>query len=277
MIEFVQALESEMAAQLQTIAETSKNCYEKANRSWLVVVDIFQRLKVRVLNHQFPSEEEEIKFFKQIMPGFLKEAIYYYTIFQVEANRPVACPEALRRYFQNELEYICHWFRKEQAFYNYYRSGNNGNDRKYYLRSAFQIPCELIGNTEVDLRTCTPYSHKVAMIMALKQVHSYLLQSLNEIDTPPAAVKTRHKWTDSKVALIELAYSIYARGALSNGNAELKDIVDALQQAFNIDVGNYYTVFQQNIRIRKKNRTAYLDQLRDYLVRHMDELDEHPR
>ena len=80
------------------------------------------------------------------------------------------------------------------------------------------------------------------------------------------------QWTDSKVALVEFIYAIYAGKCFNNGNTSLKDIAFCCEVLFNIEVGDFYRIFLE-IRNRKKNRTQFLDKLKDKIQKMMDELD----
>ncbi|WP_057940545.1 RteC domain-containing protein [Algoriphagus resistens] len=81
-----------------------------------------------------------------------------------------------------------------------------------------------------------------------------------------------HEWTDSKSALIELAYALHSRGAVNHGKSDVKAIITLMETLFNIQVGNFYRTFQ-SMRGRKKNRTIFLDSLKESLVKRMDETD----
>ncbi len=80
-------------------------------------------------------------------------------------------------------------------------------------------------------------------------------------------------WTESKVSIIELMYSLQARGVFNNGTADLKEVAAFFEDTFGIDLGQYHRTFLE-IRIRKTGRTKFLDSLRDSLTRRMDEADD---
>jgi hypothetical protein len=81
------------------------------------------------------------------------------------------------------------------------------------------------------------------------------------------------KWTAPKAALIEIIYSLQSYGAFNNGSADVKEVATYLQEVFHVELGNYYNSFQE-IRLRKKSRTVFLDQLTEKLLQRMDEADE---
>jgi hypothetical protein len=235
-------------------------------------------LKTFILEYTFTDQAEEIKFFKELKPKFLRELIYYSELFELEANRPVGDADVQAGYYKHVMERVRLFFERNSQLYNYYRSGKTNFDEQFFKRGANTQPLDM------DPRFCTMHSSKLAKIQAFEQLNSYLLTALNalrhngpDVIINQAGYKPKSSWSDTRVALIELAYAIYAKGSVSHGNAEIKDIVSALEQAFNIDLGNFYVVFQQNIRLRKKNRTVYLDESKDYLIRYMDDQDEFPK
>jgi hypothetical protein len=80
-------------------------------------------------------------------------------------------------------------------------------------------------------------------------------------------------WTGSKVALIELIYALYHQSVFDNGNADIKTIAQAFEITFNIDLGDFYHTFME-LKSRKVNQTKFLDNLRETLIRKMDEQEE---
>jgi hypothetical protein len=81
------------------------------------------------------------------------------------------------------------------------------------------------------------------------------------------------KWTGSKVALIELIYTLHIEGVFNNGDSGLKEVTRFFEKAFNIDLGQFNRVFLE-IRNRKSERTTFLNTLKNQLIIRMDEADE---
>ena len=81
------------------------------------------------------------------------------------------------------------------------------------------------------------------------------------------------KWTASKTALTELIYALYSQSVFNNGNTDIKLIAKAFEDAFNIELGDFYHTFME-LKARKMNRTKFLDNLCEALIKKMDEQDE---
>ena len=81
-----------------------------------------------------------------------------------------------------------------------------------------------------------------------------------------------HHWTDRKAAAVELIYGIWAMGSVDNGRVSIVELVMLFEQMFHIDLGDVYHTFI-SMRNRKNSRTAYLDQMKERLLKQMDETD----
>lgn len=71
------------------------------------------------------------------------------------------------------------------------------------------------------------------------------------------------KWTDKKVALIELIYAI--AGSIENGQAGINRIVKCFEYFLQIDLGNHYNIFDE-ICIRKVKPARYIESLANRLM-----------
>jgi hypothetical protein len=269
-----------MSEALNQIAIETDNMLLRAEQSYHVVQAALRDVKLFVTDYSFADEAEEINFFKEIKPMFLKELIFYYELFFFEASRPVGNKDVLVAYYNKVMERIRMFFERNQELYTYYRTGKTCFDELYFLSGA-DTPLLLPDySLDMDPKFSTVQSFKLSKIMAFELFFDYLqaglmgLNSLQPAADPLAAKSVVNIWTDTKATLIELAYAIVAKGSVDHGNAKINQVVGTLEKAFHIDLGNYYGVFTQNIRLRKKNRTVYLDQLREFLERWMEGLDE---
>jgi hypothetical protein len=71
------------------------------------------------------------------------------------------------------------------------------------------------------------------------------------------------KWTDKKVALVELIHAI--AGSIDNGQAGINRIVKCFEYFFQVDLGNHYNIFDE-ICIRKIKPARYIDSLVNKLL-----------
>ncbi|MDH6310062.1 hypothetical protein M2451_002952 [Dysgonomonas sp. PFB1-18] len=80
------------------------------------------------------------------------------------------------------------------------------------------------------------------------------------------------KWTGKVVDLVELSYSLVESGCVNNGNINIKDFTYLLSTFFNFEIKDCFNVYRE-IRKRKFNRTAFLDELKISLLARMDNAD----
>lgn len=281
MEEFVNHEHALLNETLDEIALTSETPLQRAERSYIAVQQSLQKIKEFINQYTFYDQDEEILFFKKLKPQFLKKLIYYWKLFYMEAEKPQRDKEELMAWYKQKIELINQFFQASHGFYIYCRLSRSDKDACYFTREAdgYEILPEY--SLEIDKQFCTVHSLKLAKLQAYEMLNEYLLSEVYVLQNPssssdPLAIlnKPDTTWTDSKVDLIELGYAIQSRGSVNHGKADVKLIMSALEYAFNINTGNYYAVFQQNIRIRKKSRTVYIDKLKDALDGRMDDTDE---
>ena len=224
------------------------------------------------------DSKEEIEFFKEMKPKFYSQFIYYVKVFHIEINRPAASDKVQIAYLESHLNRIKHFFDNNLDFYQYYRSGATHFDEVYFIRGQEDVrllPDDL--TLSIDHSFSTTQSYKVSKLFAYELLRIYLNTAISSIqltDPPePKTIEKKLQWTGAKVSLIELIYSLQTAGVINNGTADIKLLTNFFERTFQVDLGNVYNVFQE-MRIRKKNRTSFLDQLKERLIQRMDEADE---
>lgn len=86
-----------------------------------------------------------------------------------------------------------------------------------------------------------------------------------------AVREKEHRWTDTKIAAIQLVYGIYATGSVDEGNAEIGELAALFEKFFHVELGNVYHAFG---RLRgQQNPTAFLDEMKEKLLKKMRDMD----
>ncbi len=239
-------------------------------------------LKKHVSNYVFYSAEEEIYFFKEVKPAFYSHLIYNLKLFNLEAGRPTGNSKLWEPSLNRVLERLQYFFDNNLEFYQYYRSGDTYLDAKYFKRESEESYLKLDDYYfSYDSSFCTSHDLKVAKILANEKLYLYVSKCISQLslevkETPDSSSATTLNWTATKAGLIELLYALQSVGAFNNGASDLKKLAHFFEQTFHIELGNYYNVFGE-MRLRKKNRTTFLDQLKERLTKRMDEADENMR
>lgn len=246
----------------------------------LKMIDIIQKyidqLRERVIVYEFDSQEEEIIFFKELKPQVLSKQLYFNKIYCIESKFPTGSNEAAKRYLNDQLHSLEYYFNRHLDFHQYYRSGSTVYDKYYFVRGNVDPKlCNDSSRFNSDLKFSTVYDFKVAKIIANEMLRIYLNRRLKMIEDPALFTETkkgRRTWTGQKNALIELGYALYVSGDIDHGNIDVKEIMDTLGEAFNVDLGEYYRTYIA-LRSRKKDQTAFLNTLIEKLKKKMDEDD----
>jgi hypothetical protein len=275
MLDFARALHDELLQILEELDSHRDPLDFSPDHRLQAVQSAIDQIKEKLKSHQFSDESEEIQFFKSVLPLFLSLFIYYREKFELESIQLIGTLQSRHEYIEVQSRRIEDFFRQHAEFFRYYRSGKTNLDRHYFLRSSSinQDNTELLGFV-MDASFCTIYSVKIATILAFtrleQDLHPVTKTVCNESENPRTN-PNKLEWTDTKVGLIELIYSLKEQGAFNNGKADLKTIVQYFERIFSIHLGNSSSAFQE-ILSRKTGSTNYIDKLRDKLRQRIDEI-----
>ncbi|AWW29428.1 hypothetical protein DN752_04310 [Echinicola strongylocentroti] len=236
---------------------------------------ILEELNVFVCGYQFESTAEEIHFFKRIKPQFQSESIYYAELFILESNRPLTGKQTQKDYFLEEQRSLKGYMDRHRALHNYMLLDQRHFDAQYFLRRARSDVSMPHGyHSTIDNRCCTVHSIQVSTLQAVLRINAYIQEMLQELDgiKPPEQSPSKLKWTAQKVQLVELIYALKVCNVFNNGEIGIKELARNLEQLLGTKIGDIYRIFQE-IRIRKKGRTVFLDSLREKLEGYMEEGD----
>ena len=237
-----------------------------------------------VIMNGFENQQDEIEFFKKVKPKVYSQLIYHNQIFKIESKRPNSSDKVQRKFLVGELDKIQFFLNDNLEFYQYHRCNSNFLDDHYFMRGKGDIRLRL-GSLDflTDSLFCTNHDQTVACIKAYDILTIYLKQELEKLNSRYGRNELKNKedylnesklnWTESKVALIELIYAIHSTGAVNKGVTDIKLLSDVFEQIFHIDLGDRYRAFIE-IRARKKERTKFIDYLKESLIHRMDETDQ---
>lgn len=260
------------------ISSQSKRLIDEAYEMTIYLQDLLFSIKKFIVEEGFKDEKEEIHFFRTIKPQVLGKLIYYNKIYRIETTCPVNNGKMGISYFSIQLanlkrEYIEHVCNSD--FYRYYRSGRTDRDETYFKRGQINYHDGLNSIVfEIDPSFSTFYDYKVARIISNELLYTYLLTKISPDENPDSILQNSESskdvfWTDSKNALIELVYALYASGAISHGKIGIRKISLMFQIIFRIPLGDLHHAFHR-MKTRAGSRTAFLDQLKTSLEEYMD-------
>lgn len=272
---------SKINAEVETCCVDGDLSSDKALYMINFIRPLFEELRAFTHQYVFHNENEEICFFKETKPTIMSKLIYFNDIYTLELRKPSGSKEVVKAYYQKRLGAITEFCNANLDFYQYYRSKATHLDKYYFLRGYENYKlCHNCGMFDKDPMFSTCCDHKVAKMLAYDMLEIYLQQRLQEVERQEVIEISRaslpdnpFRWTGTKIAAIELGYAIYAAGVLNDGNADIKEIMTYIEASFKIDLGDYYRTYLA-IRERKKDKTSFLTNLINKLLRKMDEDDK---
>lgn len=267
---YIQIIQKETEQTIRRLETSEEPIMSKSLAVSLYLESVFEKLKQAVSCYTFPTEQEEITFFKEIKPRIFCKLIYYRKIYNIEMNRPVSGPNSIRSYLNRELEHIHDYNCKRLDFYRYYRSGASHLDRVYFLRNASHDVGQYFDSFyfERDPLFSTSGDFRVAKILAGDMLSRYLIHEMDELDKQPheTYVDVRLVWADSKTDLCELIFALNAKRAF--GDIPLTQLANQIQKVFHIEVNSNLSRTFSDLSLRN-NPTPYLDSLTDSLLEKM--------
>jgi hypothetical protein len=260
-----------MCEDLNSVIEKDHPTIEMAKLCMLIIKKYLNDLRDHIIEHRFESPDAEIYFFKWSKPRFYSRMIYYSQLYKIELNKPPGNEDVSKKYLQGEMKKIIRFFNNNREFYHYWRSGANHLDHIYFLRkNKDKSSMEEAFFIERDEQFSTIYDYKVARIEADKMLSDYLNGAPQNQNKISEITRSKLIWTAQKAGLVELLYALHASAVFEN--SQIKAIATYFSDVFDVNLGNIYKTYEE-IRLRKKNRTAFLDSLRRNLMRKMEEDD----
>ena len=271
---FTEKLHEELLVKLE---ELDKN-YDPHNlldpRLRIVMTGIDQ-IKEKLIGYRFDSDEEEIHYFKSVLPKTMALYIYYFE--KVQWDRIVRLDSPEQRYiFHDHIYSVAEDFRSEYAaLYEYYRDGKTDLDDLYFLRSSplNKQTTYALGRI-IDPSSPPYYSILLAILIAYTMLEFEVKISIPEIKDSPLSDKSPKEklwWTGKQSEIIELGYGLKEMGSFNNGKASLKEIFEYLGDVFHVETGNTSRLFQDIIG-RKSGYTTFLDQMKEKLLRRIQDM-----
>lgn len=176
----------------------------------------------------------------------------------------------MKDYIASHLSDLKRFFDHNQSFYLYYRANSCHLDSLYFTRGGFDVHADL-DDFQGDELFSTSHDYKLSKIMANEKLQEFLSLQIKYANRElPQVLETPLVWTSNQTDLVELIYALVESGSFNNGNVEIKYLMDYFQRMFQVDLNHYYRKYT-DITNRKKERTVFLDRLKNVLIRRMEE------
>jgi hypothetical protein len=225
-------------------------------------------MRMLVRKEGFSSEEEEIHFFKEIKPKVFALLAFHIQVLDIETKGSVSTSAEIDSFLNEKLRELQTVLKDNTQFIRYYKSGATHMDKIYFTRNTPYKQVIIVNNCSItDPEFSTSYCQVVAHVLTFNMVSAHVERKRNIDMRLPSPSSLR--WTENKVALVELIYALQTSGAISDGTADAKEICRQFETIFNINAGDIYRTFL-SIKLRKTDRTRFLDKLSHNLIQRME-------
>lgn len=262
--------------QIDTINSETSDILDATNKTIILCRNLLLEFKTCFKERTCDSISEEIVFFKEVKQFPLWNLVYHFELKSFEIHFPKGSKRIQRKYIQKKLSKLNRFFATNLDFVQYIEQGQTYLDDRYFTRKYFND--FNITHSKYYFRDpsfSSSHDLLLAKLLANIRLIEYLEKRFKNIDDSSCGIKALGNlvWTASGTDLTELGYSLKRSGAINQGNVSIKEIINGLEQLFNFDSGDPYKNFSE-IRIRKKSRTKFLDELTLGLLSKMDTEDQ---
>jgi hypothetical protein len=236
---------------------------------------ILHRLKAIVANEQFPSPDEEIRFFKSIKPSVLSQLMLHQDLYHLELRRPLGGIDIEQPFIKKEILAINGYNHAHFDLYQYFRTGATHFDQRYFVRGQILEPnTPFLPITEIDNTFSTAYDILFSRFIA----NDLLIHYLERLLSPANAEHTSNTqdsgpgltWVGPVVGLWEIIIAAHASGAF--GTTTLNKVAIGISRMLHVKAPNISKI-KEDISLRK-NPSIYLDQYRAALLSLVDQVNE---
>lgn len=267
-------LHDELELEINKVYKEDNDVVKLAEKSLILIDNAVRKVKGMISSHHFDTIAQEIHFFKKIKPQFISKFIYHSTILDIESHKPNAGIKIIKEYYEAEQEKLKNFYTEQSEFYSYYRRDATYLDHKIFVRNSYDLKMKLsFGFYNFDTSFTTSHDHLVARFIANQLFDEYLKESIaNLSENRSNKILSPLVWSASKVSLTELLFALHLSNCFNSGHTELSEIFRWAEKSFDISLGNYHKTLGE-IRLRKNDRSKFLNLLRQNLNQYLDDLD----
>jgi hypothetical protein len=275
-----QILSKKLLKDLDEIKIQNENILERATRSITACRKLLTTYKKEILDKEFQTIKDEIKFFKETKQIPLTELIYFSEIHSFEVQFPKGNKNSQLKFIKKKLNKLNRFFLYNMDFGQYINSGATHFDKEYYTRDyleTFHITTSKFYFQDPDF--CTPRDMLLGKFKAYISLINYMDQKKhsikNGLNGNSVNIKPTEKipWPFTNTDWVELLYALSAAGMTKQNSISIIKISKILQEIFDFSPKDIYKTFQ-DIKNRKNSRTLFLDQLTTSLLSEINKSEE---
>ncbi|WBL24273.1 RteC domain-containing protein [Zunongwangia sp. HGR-M22] len=275
----IEKIMSAFSENIDNLIHSGDSDLKKAESGIQLSVKTLSKLQKHVNKEDFEDPQSEIDFFRNIKPLPMSYHIYFSQIRNCEINLPKIGNSHKVRFLEKEIKKINQFFSENNSFVSYMEQGHTYLDHLFFSRHGKR---DFSFNPNIHYYQYPEFSTSHDMlwsqVQALYRYIHYIREKLEKIE-PGSSSNFRERqpnllvWSGTKTSLVEIIYALYFKGDINHGTVDLKTIVAAFEDFFNIEIDNFYKTYGE-IKSRKDPRTKYLHTIAAKLEAKMREDDQ---
>lgn len=263
---FFNDLKLKLEKELHVNEKNSNSQLKKALDNKLLALKYYSCLKEKTQHHVFSDDQDEIHYFKFILPQLESICFYYSKILELENEFEISPVKEHKKIIKRNLKRISDFKYRHQALLLDYETGNTESDCTFFLRRNLAInKIPAVALLHLDKNQTTTGSYIISKKHFYDLLERYLKMKLNTLEASKSNSALVHhnklKWTASKTALVELMYGLLHQGVINHGKIDVKELTAKLESIFDITIEDPYRIFT-DIKQRKKELTLFLNELK---------------
>lgn len=108
----IQEIFNQLDITLNNIAIEEDDILKRSEHSIDKIIASISVLRKHIVSNKFNSNQEEIRFFKQVKPRFVSWLIYHLKVYNIESHRPNGSIKIKRKYIRKELDKLKNFLMK---------------------------------------------------------------------------------------------------------------------------------------------------------------------
>lgn len=264
------ATQQQLKIDLDAILHGNEAMSEKAKKGVSLIKEKLSAIRKRVRETGFRSEEDEIYFFRKVKPPIHGYLIFFSILSEIETSKMHMSEEELNVLISKKFSKFRKIMREHSEFVAYYNQNMTHLDKSYFLRASEIVKVTShITSVLLDPEFNTVYDVVIANLYAMQLLQNHLFIPVHINEDFRKKMPTL-KWTASKSDFIEFIYGLQASLAVNNGEVEIKELCQAMQSIFQVQIDDPYRIFI-DLSNRKISPMKFIPKMEEGLLRRIKE------
>ncbi|WP_127846312.1 RteC domain-containing protein [Psychroflexus aestuariivivens] len=208
--------------------------------------------------------EQQNRYYKEIKPSITKHVYYYNKVKKLEVHLIGVSEKKREKIFMKMTKCNDYFYERHKDFIYNITYNQEFVNKNYFISNPTSKLLESSFHEDYffDDFECI-YSNIFAEYLAVEKFKTYLEIKKKQNNNHKKSINQlsqKNNWTATSTDFIEMAYALYLSNSINNGDATIKQIVNALSTAFNVKVPQDFYKTIDDIK-QRKDLTKFINKL----------------